>query len=413
MIVMKSAYRIVLMLVSVVVLSWFLPWLYSLFLPEVVSDPFVAYSPVSDTFIVSERDADGEVHIFDIDSAGVSTGAAYTKEQRDSLLPQIYFSQLISRRQLPDSLDGVELTMQAFRRNQWVFTSSPRDINKRKPDVYLIMESMPARFELEDPKEVFRLDGKVEFVDMATNSVNESRSKKFSRMFSDKGFAYPAKDLSANITARKAYDEGYLLVDADGKVFHMKMQAGRPYMTAVSLPDSVVAEHVFIMENIDNSHLGFVTDKRHNLYVIERDGYRLVHLPVGKFDPSTDRLTVMKNLFNWVVKVNNRESSRWVALDVDGYGLLAEYEVRGVKSTVQTVAEYIFPFELSFTSNSDCYAYPRIGFISGKAIYLNVVLAVAVIVVFRKRTKKYRFIAGFMTLVFGIFLFIPAMLIKD
>ncbi|MDE5904648.1 DUF4857 domain-containing protein, partial [Duncaniella sp.] len=151
---MKKAYTILLVTLSVIVLSWFLPWLYSLLFPVGASDPFIAYSPISDRMIVSERTGEKESVIYPLDADGVrEEGVVYTKEQRDSLLPQLYFTQLVAREQMPDSINGVEITIPLLKHNSWVFTSSPRDINKRFADVYLIMESMPARIDLEDPTE--------------------------------------------------------------------------------------------------------------------------------------------------------------------------------------------------------------------------------------------------------------------
>lgn len=246
---MKKAYTILLVTLSVIVLSWFLPWLYSLLFPVGASDPFIAYSPISDRMIVSERTGEKESVIYPLDADGVrEEGVVYTKEQRDSLLPQLYFTQLVAREQMPDSINGIEISIPLLKHNSWVFTSSPRDINKRFADVYLIMESMPARIDLEDPTEVFRFrDGRVEFIEMETNQINQARSKRFTEIFNDRGFTLPMKSFSANITSRKAYDEGYLMVDDNGDIFHMKMQAGRPYMSKVRKPDSLRAAHVFIM----------------------------------------------------------------------------------------------------------------------------------------------------------------------
>ena len=225
---MKKAYTILLVALSVVVLSWFLPWLYSLLFPVGTSDPFIAYSPINDRMIVSERTGEKESVIYQLDADGKrEEGVAYTKEQRDSLLPQLYFTQLMAREQMPDSINGIEVSIPVLKHNQWVFSSLPRDINKRMADVYLIMESMPARIDLEDPKEVFRFrDGQVEFIEMETNEVNPGRSRRFTEIFNDRGFVLPMKSYSANITSRKPYDEGYLMVDANGSLFHMKMKSG-------------------------------------------------------------------------------------------------------------------------------------------------------------------------------------------
>ena len=287
----------------------------------------------------------------------------------------------------------------------------------RMADVYLIMESMPARIDLEDPKEVFRFrDGQVEFIEMETNEVNPGRSRRFTEIFNDRGFVLPMKSYSANITSRKPYDEGYLMVDANGSLFHMKMQAGRPYMTKIRKPDSISAAHVFIMENVDKRSLGFMSDENHNLYMIEREGYRLCHLPVGKVDPEKDRISVVKNLFNMIVRISNDEGTRWTALDSGDYSRLVGYEKESEINTVAKIGSYIFPYTLSFTSISDCYAKPRIESLSLSALFLNFVLTVIIFVVYRwRRSEKVcsLVVAALVTVVFGIFSFIPFLIIKN
>ena len=53
-------------------------------------------------------------------------------------------------------------------------------------------------------------------------------------MLVQKGFAFPACYASGNPTTRKDYDEGYLVLDANHKLFHLKCTKGRPY---VQLPE--------------------------------------------------------------------------------------------------------------------------------------------------------------------------------
>lgn len=406
---MKTSCKIFLTALCIVILSWFLPWLYAIVFPAASSDPFVAYSPLTDSFIVSEP---GGGAIYAVDGEGNPTGTPITKEVRDSLLPHIYYTQLVARDALPDTIAGKEVSIPVFKHSQWVFSSSPRDINKVLPEVYLMMESMPARIDLEDSDEVFRLDGKVEFIDIATNSVNETRSRRFNDIFNDRGFAYPAKSLSANITTRKPYDEGYIMADNNGDIYHMKMQAGRPYMVKVSKPDTVKARHVFILENVDTRPIGLVTDTDNNLYVLERQGYRLVKLPVGKVNPATDRISIVKNLFNWVVKTSGNNGSRWVAIDADDYSHLASYSTEPVIPKAWEMADWIFPFELSFTSLTDCLAYPRIEFFSWKVIFLNFVLTLIMFFSPRHRPVWEHTAMTVATLLFGIYAFITFLIVK-
>lgn len=414
---MKKLYTVILVALSVIVLSWFLPWLYSIAFPVGGSDPFIAYSPVSHKFVVSETYESKNVVIYSLDENGRREAETFTKEQRDSLLPQIYFTQLMAREQMPDSIDGFEMSVSALKHNQWVFSSIPRDINKVMPKVYMIMESMPARIDLEDPKEVFRFrkGGEVEFIDMETAEVVPGKSRRFTEIFKDRGFKLPVVSSSANITSRKPYDEGYLMVDAAGEIYHLKMQAGRPYMMKLRKPDSICGKHVFIMENVETRHLGLMTDTRNNLYVIEREGYRIVPLNVGKVDPTTDKIAVVKNIFNWVVKITNNEGVRWTALDSDDYSRLAGYSLTCGENKSEKIAGFIFPFTMSFTDVSDCYAFPRIENVSFAAIILNIILALVTAVVLRRRKSSPRATvsAAIATLVFGIYSFIPFLVLKN
>lgn len=317
--------------------------------------------------------------------------------------------------QLPDTINGKALTIPNLKHSQWVFTSLPMDVNKVQPDWHFIMESMPKRVDLEDPTEVFSLDrGKVTFIDIATNETNAKRSQRFTKAFSDKGFAYPAKFYSANITSRKAYDEGYLLVDANGDVFHMKMRAGTPYMAKITMPDSAKAQQAFVLENNDRRMLGLIFDENHNVYALDRDGYKLTKLPLEGIDPARDRISVMASLFNIVFRSRNADEVKWTAIDTDTYDLLGAYTKTYMPSTARKAAQWIFPFSISFSSVDDSYAYPRIGDISSRALVLNFILAIATYVILYRRRQKQStaLICSLCTVILGIYLFIPTIILE-
>ncbi len=412
---MKKLYNIILTILSIGVLSWVLPWLYSLCFPVNDPDPFVSWSPVSDSFIVSmpAGNDNQEPEIFAYDGKTGMAGNHYSRDQRDSLLPEIYTNQLATKGLMPDSLKGIEMSMQNIRRNRWIFTSSPRDINRSIPKVYPLMESMPARFDLEDPKVVMMLPGHVEIINMETNSIDTLKTERFATMFAEKGFKFPVKEAIAHVTTRKAYDNGYLLIDADNNLYHLKMQVGRPSMARIPLPDGVVPTHVFITENADRVHYGIFSGSDGGLYVIERDDYRIVKLPEVNFDPERQRMSIIKGLFSWVIKISDEDGSHWVALDSQNhYNYLGEYSYSAAPSLQESIAGWIFPFTTNFSASTDQHVYPRIGDFSWHAIFLNIVLAAIAIIVLRRQSAKRRIAGGILTLIFGIFSFIPLLLIK-
>ena len=81
---------------------------------------------------------------------------------------------------------------------------------------------MSGRVRLEMPGDLFRLKDNIEFIDPETNTVKEEKSNLFMKVFIQKGFKFPAKRVAGNPSTRKAYDEGYFIIDSNDKIFHLK-----------------------------------------------------------------------------------------------------------------------------------------------------------------------------------------------
>ncbi len=412
---MKQLSRLYFIIVAVVALSWFFPWLYDLSFPDTGRAPFVQYSPLTDSWIVSEFvEGQADPDIYAVDKDG-NVQEHYTVEERDSLLPQIYYSRLMAKGIMPDSIAGTEVTMPMLRHNEMVLSVSPRNFVLVHPDVWLIMESMPARFSLEDPKEAFRLtdDGRVEFITIETNTINTARSQRFTETFAKNGFQYPAKWLNANITTRKGYDNGYLIIDNCGDVFHMKQQAGRPYMTRIGMPDSEKARYAFVMEGMNRDDLGLVVSEAGHVFRLFSD-YTIRQVHEVTFNSECQRLMVIGNLFNRVYRVGDDTETTWYAVDMQSGMLLDKFSYSMPKSVFAEISQWIFPFRLEMTSGYDSLAYPRITDLSPKALVLGCVLAIIICVVYRRRkmSVKETVAAGLSTLLLGIFAIVPFILIN-
>lgn len=408
--IMKKLSTIFLYALAVVSLAWALPWLFNLLLPDGAKVPYINYSPLSHEFIATDK---GESWVVNPDG---SRGRDIPTAERDSLLPQQYFVQLSNTGRLADTILGREVSPKILKHSNFVFRSSPRDVNKRYADVYMIMESMPARVDFEDPKEVFRMkdDGTVEFIRIADCSINDDRTKRFTKVFADRGFKFPMADFSANVTTKKPFDAGYLMIDAEGTVYNMLQQAGTPFLKKIVLPDSVKAEKVLVMENNDGKHLGFAVTADGQTFAIGAD-YSARRLDIDKFDPKVDNMLVMGSIFNWIIRIANDNQISWQVIDPDNYSRIAEYTMPQTSSSIENIAAYIFPFTLTYDSIDDSYALPRIENFSAKALILNIVLAVvAAFVAVRRRWKPVAMavmVVGIVVL--GLYLFIPFLVLND
>lgn len=337
--------KLLLSVTIAVLLAWQLPWCYAFLFLEPAKTPFTMYSSVLGDFIVNQVDEDGQLQRYD------TKGNTYTQREVDSLLPSLYIRQLTADERFPDTLCGQAVSPKEIQQTNFTFKSVPSAINAPHPGLYFLMESMSKRVDLKMPEDAFRFtDRGIEFIHMATNQVDEKKSALFTEGLSQKGFTFPASFASGNPTTRKDYDEGYLVLDANQKLFHLKCVKGRPYVKAIQTPAGVIPEYVFITEFRSRETLGYMVDHKHHFYVILRDGeIRKTALP--SFNPTKDELIIFGNMFDWTVKLTTSSDDIYYALDAKDYSLIKELEYPNVHQSVPG---------LSFTSPDDKFVRPRL-----------------------------------------------------
>ena len=100
-------------------------------------------------------------------------GRTYSAREFDSILPTFYARQLLNDERFPDSLCGVAVTPRLLQSENFMFRSTPAEINKPRTGLYPLLESMSGRVDLEMPDDVFRITSSgIEFVVMATNRID-------------------------------------------------------------------------------------------------------------------------------------------------------------------------------------------------------------------------------------------------
>lgn len=337
--------KIFLALTVAVLLLWQLPWCYTFFAAKASKPVFTLYSSELGEF-VSMGNADGRgVKYCD------ESGNFYTREQADSLLPFFYMRQLMADERFPDTINGVPLTPREVQQANFNFRCTASDVNAVTIPLYPLLESMSGRVELQMPDDVFRLiDDGIEFIDIKSNAVDADKSRLFTEAMRKKGFEFPVRHLAGNPTTRKEYDEGYLALDRNGHLFHLKMTCGRPYVRAIALPEGLEVKRIFVTEFRDRKTLGFLCTADGSLYVLNNKTYEVLKSGVASYRPEEDAITVYGNLLDWTVCVRTAEATHYYALDAQDYSLLRAYSVALEGGSVPG---------LHFTSSSDKYVRPR------------------------------------------------------
>ena len=332
-------------LLVVVLLLWQVPWAVNYLTAERETTPFTLYSEVLNDFALIRR-GNGEIEYAD------RRGNRYEQRQFDSLLPLFYARQLVADGRFPDSIGGRAVSPPEAPGATLVFPSTPPGVNTPTPGIRFLLESMSGRVDLEMPADAFRLtDDGIEFIDMAANRVEQQKSARFTEVMRRKGVRFPVTELSGNPTTRKEYDEGYVLLDADRRMFHLKMVQGRPYVRAIALPEGVRPEHLFITEFHNRRTLALLTDDRARLYAVCMPGYEVRRVGEVFYDPLRESISIIGTLLHWTVCVEGASAERCYAVAADG---LAQLDTMNYPLSARHLPG------LAFTSPKDNYVRPRL-----------------------------------------------------
>ena len=187
---MKRFSTLLLYVTIAFLLLWQLPWCYNFFVVKPEKTPFTLYSfVIGDFALMGQEEGKGTVRR---DAAG----NIYSEAAFDSILPMFYFRQLMSDERFPDTINGIAVTPKIVQTENFNFRSVPTDINAPSIGLYPLLESMSGRVDLKMPDDVFRITSQgIEFIDMASNSVNAEKSLLFTEAMTKKDFRFPAIEI--------------------------------------------------------------------------------------------------------------------------------------------------------------------------------------------------------------------------
>lgn len=350
--------KYIISLLALVVLAWLLPALYELLLPPTDKAPFVYYSCLDSTFIRFEHSPSGMRYVD-------FRGQEFTKAEADSLLPLFAFRQLVAEGRMPDSLYGIALTPKLIQQNTFHFKTSPKQLGKPAVGLYTMLESASGRVDLQLPPDVFRLTANgIEFVDAKTNTVNPAKSRSFTRELLKHGFTFPVRLIWGNGTTRKDYDNGFLLTDAQNRLFQLKMVKGVPWVREIENMNLKMGNgkwlQVFTLEPANRKLIGLVVDDAYQLYAVRSDG-KLAHIGIDAYDPQTMQIIIAGDLLHWTITEYTATESRYYAIDATTFEQVACAIVPDPQlPSVRRLERYLLPIRLRFTSWRSQLVYPNI-----------------------------------------------------
>ncbi len=334
-----------------------------------------------------------------------SKGNKYTPYETDSLLPLLNFRQLVADNRLPDSINHVPVNARTIANYQLSFRLSPTRIHKPDPMAYPIFESMPRRVGNIVTDHVFLLDDEVTVYDVSKNILDYEATQLFRAELEHRDFSYPAKWVVGNTNPRKKYDEGYFVLDNDGKLFQMKLVNDRPFIrnTHLQTPSGWHSFHPY-EPNLHNFYGILVSnDGKMARFNIDDNGvYFLQWLDVPNIDPDVDVVKVIGNFMYWNVTVSKPEGEYTYALSAWFLNHIASDFIPVQLSVWDYIGHWIFPFVIRLKHNHTEFIEPRIMDLNPNAIWFNIILVGFYIYRKRRYGSPVRWYALASVLIFGI-----------
>jgi len=337
-----SRYSIIILVT--ISLSILLPNLYWMIFDKPLKVPQVSYSPVIKDFVFIQSTEGNISQKKYLDNQGNS----YDRKQYEALLPFSYYFNLDKWGILPDNIDGTPISLSSIRRNTQFLRI--RSIYFNSPMIQLnpLFESQSDFTRLEMPKELFRIKNSIEFLDARTNTKVDSLSEIYNNVLIEKGFQFPAKYIAGNPTTRKAFDEGYFIIDNANNVFHLKQIKGKPYCVNTNIPTDLNIRLITVQENSRREFYAAAVTRDNQIYLITYDDYKLVRLPVDDYNAGKMDLLMYIDSINRVIKYFSNQELKCLVTDTE-YTIVNSYQTSWtpkIEWTRSKIAAALFPFKV-------------------------------------------------------------------
>lgn len=355
---MKLLASVAMQLLVVAVLALFLPTLYDMALVEDIRKTQLFYSPVTERFIYTEKAAVADPRAAakaDDHHADVvykdQDGTYYDRLEFERLLPFLYHKNLALRGLLPVEIDGRTYDLDTIQAERLVMELPARTVTGHTPPeaVWPLIESRPGQAMLVFPDDRFRItDSAMEFVNADANAVDATLTRTFTAALRERGFVFPARLVAGNFTILKPYEDGVLLVDARGTLFHLLRVEGRPQVARVALPAGLRLRHVSVSGSGSGRFHGLLVDQGGGVHLLAR-GYGVIPLPLEGYDPGRMDLKILFDPLYRTAVYSDETTLRAVVMDRN-YRPLARYEhamSTGARTWRHALRDVLLPFRVT------------------------------------------------------------------
>jgi hypothetical protein len=333
--------RCLLIIASALCLSAVLPNLFSIAVKKKDNSPYVAFSAVLEDFIL--------VHHSGANRYVDTEGNVYTLKEYERLMPFVFAGDLVKWGEYPAEIQGEYIPPEKAGTDWDSITVTPQGAHSANLRIQLfpLFESESEFTSISVPPELFRIDKRMEFINVAENKVNEEKSALFTNALNEAGFKFPAKRIAGNPTNNKPYDFGYFVTDSGGEIYRIRQARSKPVIENTGIKTESEIFFTRVRENPNLPYYGLLVTNSGKVYQILKDGYRLAEIWVENYDPLSQRMTYGLDPLNITVKVSDEKGETIYASTRDGIPVKKHSIAHDRQLKYSPLYDTLFPFALS------------------------------------------------------------------
>ena len=379
--------RYILVIIAVIGFAIVIPKFYWMTFAKPIRSPFVMWSCIDNDFMITRSGGGIKRTSRNLEKSNETL----TREEYEQKLPFLFIRQLLMNGTMPDSINGIEMDTHDIGVARSTFRVRPKDIHSPLPTLYPLFESQSGRANLEMPKDFFRITWRMEFINAESNKANEEKSRMFSAVLYKRGFKFPAKSINGLPTTRKSCDEGYLVIDSNDQLFHIKMIQAKPFVEKIKLPGSLKFKAIQCVDFKNKAYYAYLFSTDNQLYVLTQYDYQLTKLPVENINPDINEIRIYSDFLNFNIISKGDGNMKSTVLDRD-YNLVDTYsETWNVRDerTEGKVAQFLFPAQIKMTNKNS--GFIKFFFEPNKSfnwLILSLIFVVIHLIILKKRKDK-------------------------
>jgi len=376
--------RYFLIILATVVLSQVLPAIYDNLFDVRINTPYVSFGAEKKVFFIyNHREGKGPAFMD-------SKGENYTRDQYLNATPSENYFYHIKNGTMPDSINGIRVDARLLQRESFNQMTFPFEFSQPEYKLYPLLESAPEA-ELVWPKDFFRIDDGIQFIDARSNHIDEAKSVTYTGIMKKAGFVFPATLVAGMPTVMKQWDDGWFITDKEGSLFHLKMVKGEPYFVKIAKPENLKIKKMVCNSYSSREFYTTVISDDNRIYLLRSSDYKLMELPIDDYNPNTQSLQIMGTLFYKTVVLISEGSIKAYAIDRK-YNKVAEYaRTWPVKADmpVGKIFTYLFPFSIEMQPANSHFVHFQVNTShSWRWIYLNLLLLALSFVIIKRQDRK-------------------------